>query len=370
MSQVLQDRAQKVFTLIQNQPQGLIHSEASSRFENSSLKIIESCTEELPLETKNRFIEEFTLLGPLESLLKDRNISEIIINSWDSIWIEQEGVLKENQDSFLCPETYQQIFYKVCELFKVNLTTQVPQVCASWKNFRLTACIPPLSPHPTLNIRRHQKKEISLEQLKNNSMLNESQLSLLRESIRRKKTLLIIGQTGSGKTTLLNACLSELEKNERVVLLEDTPELHICNSTSTRLLTRNAFQDCYSAIDLNDLIKMSLRMRPDRLVVGEVRGHEAKDLLLAISSGHKGSFCTLHADHAKQALIRLEMLIQLGAPQWSLEAIRQLIYLSIDTIVVVKRDKEGFRQVKSIQKLAGVEKFGILLEEANLNDQP
>ena len=153
-----------------------------------------------------------------------------------------------------------------------------------------------------------------------------------------------------------------MRSNERVILIEDTQELALPNSASTRLLTRKDAQGVLPIIDQMELVKQSLRMRPDRIVMGEIRGAEAKDLLMALSTGHSGSFATLHATDPQQALLRLEMLIQLGASFWSLEAIRNLIFLSLQNVIVVGRSPSGVRVLKGIYVLSSRETSGILVE--------
>ena len=179
--------------------------------------------------------------------------------------------------------------------------------------------------------------------------------------IRQQENLLFIGPTGCGKTTVLGACLRELRGDERAVIIEDTDELARPNSASTTLLTRGPFTPALPEVTLTDLVRQSLRMRPSRLVMGEVRGAEAKDLLLALATGHSGSLGTLHASEPRQALLRLEMLVQLGAPQWSVQAVRQLIQLSVDGLVVCGNEG-GHRRLEGIFKVAALESFGFLLD--------
>jgi pilus assembly protein CpaF len=187
------------------------------------------------------------------------------------------------------------------------------------------------------------------------------QSALLQDLLARRQTVLVVGPTGSGKTSVLGACLKELPAQERVVILEDTDELPLPNSASTKLLTRAQASPTLPDVSLTDLVKQSLRMRPFRLAIGEVRGAEAKDLLLALATGHEGSWGTLHASDPRQALLRLEMLIQMGAPQWSLQAIRQLMQLSLNAIVVCG-NKNGHRFLEGIYRVAALESVGLLLE--------
>ena len=180
--------------------------------------------------------------------------------------------------------------------------------------------------------------------------------------VEQKRNFLVVGTTGTGKTSILNACLKSLGSNERTVIIEDSRELTLSNSASLRLLTRDDPQKILPPIDQGDLVRHALRLRPDRLVIGEIRGPEAKDLLMALSTGHSGSFSTLHAATAAQALIRLEMLIQLGAPHWNLQAIRRLIFMSLQAIAVVGRGQNGARQLQGIFILSSLEETGFLLE--------
>lgn len=334
----------------------------SDSFHKVKLDLIKKESSHLKPAELQLIKDEFSGLGILEQLIKDTEVSEIIVNDWNSLWIEKNGQLKPLAVHFLSETTYQQIFQKICELAHLQLTYNQPHNCSHWKNFRITASIPPLTIKPTLNLRRHGKLELSLGQLKSLEMLTSHHEETLKDWVHNKKNILFVGSTGAGKTTLLNSCLHLVPKNERVLILEDTQELSVPNSASLRLTTNKHPDPSSVEITLNDLVRFSLRMRPDRLVVGEVRGKETKDLLLALSSGHNGSFCTLHADTARQALLRLEMLVQLGAPQWDLQAIRRLIFLSIHGIVVLQK-KEGVRKVSSLNKITGYEEFGLLLEE-------
>lgn len=314
-------------------------------------------------EQNEKLEKEFFAHGPLDDLLCEENNSEVLIQAWNEIWIEKNGQLNKSDRHFLSPRTYQNILQKICEEAFISPTVERPYLYAKWREHRLTVISPPITKHSAISIRLHRNLHWKLNDLVQKEMISSSNTEIVLDSIKNKMNILIIGETGSGKTTFLNSCMNSIAENERAVILEDTSELSLPNSASQKLLTRNSLKDCYSEITLEDLVKISLRLRPDRLVVGEVRGSEAKDLLLAISSGHRGGFFSLHAENAKQALIRLEMLIQLGAPQWSLHAIRQLIYLSVDLIILVRREKSGQRKVASIQKITGLESFGLLLEE-------
>lgn len=314
-------------------------------------------------ESRIRLQEEFFGNGPLDPLINDEDVTEIIINSWKDIWYEKDGKFFESKDSFLSQTTFHNFVHRLCKSLKAQLTFDQPFLCITLENFRYHIVSPSISGEDySLSIRKHRKKRWSINDLLEKKSLTDSQYKLIQKIISDRKNFLIIGATGTGKTTFLNCCLKTLNADERTVIIEDTSELVIPNGVSTKLLTRKDSHGLLSPIDLTVLIREALRMRPDRLVLGEVRGPEAKDLLLALSTGHEGSIGTLHAVSAQEALIRLEMLIQLGAPQWSLEAIRRLIYFSLHYIICIERTSDGRRSVKDIHKISGLESFGFLLE--------
>ena len=205
--------------------------------------------------------------------------------------------------------------------------------------FRAHVVAPPISPVEIVTLRCHLQEVVRLKQYKENNIINDQQMEWLEKLIHERKNLLLIGSTGSGKTTLLNSLIQAIGNKHRLVILEDTPEIVPANSLSTKLLTRDKVHNSNQEISLQELVRQSLRMRPDRLVLGEVRGAEAKDLLMALATGHPGSLGTIHAETAPQALYRLEMLIQMGAPQWSVTAIRQLIQMSLSHLVVIKKTR-------------------------------
>ncbi len=322
--------------------------------------------QEISLHTnyQDRLSLEFFGSGPLDSLLNDINVTEIIVNSWQDIWYEKDGKFHKSEDAFLNPTTFHNYVHRLCKELRAQITFDQPFLCITKNNLRYHIVSPTISGDDyCLSIRKHRKAEWTMKELKQKGSISESQYELIKTIITERKNFLVIGATGSGKTTFLNCCLKLIENHQRTILIEDTSELITPNSLSTKLLTRKDSHGLLNPIDLTMLIREALRMRPDRLILGEVRGPEAKDLLLALSTGHEGSIGTLHAVSAHEALIRLEMLIQLGAPQWSLDAIRRLIYFSLHFIVTIERDKHGQRSIKDIHKISGLESFGFLLEK-------
>ena len=192
----------------------------------------------------------------------------------------------------------------------------------------------------------------------------------LKKIIQLQKNFLVIGSTGEGKTTVVNALLSETDSYERSLIIEDTQEIQLPNSLSIRLLTRDETQNGLCSVDQGQLVKRALRLRPDRLVMGEIRGNEAKDFIMALSTGHRGSFGTLHAKDPQQALLRLEMLIQMGAPHWKLSAIRRLLSLSLDLIIATKKDSSGQRKLEGIYRINSLEENGFLIERLSFDHIP
>jgi pilus assembly protein CpaF len=310
----------------------------------------------------SRLEREFFATGPLQNLIEDQSISEIIVNGRSEIWFERAGQLHRSDDHFLTDTTFKNFVDRVCSEASLRLDLSKPFADGRWHGFRVHVACAPLthcSYHVTL--RRVPDSPWTLDLLEHNQWAEPEALAILREQIHNKSNVLFIGATGSGKTSVLGACLKSLPQNERVVVIEDTDELPRPNYASTKMLTRSGSADL-SEVTLNDLLKQALRMRPYRLVVGEVRGGEAKDLLMALATGHSGSLGTIHASDPRQALLRLEMLVQMGAPQWGQQAIRQLIHLSVNTIVVCEMES-GHRRLKGIFKVAALESFGFIFEQ-------
>ena len=325
---------------------------------------IEGLLKKYPEPLQMRVRTEFFGWGPLETLIADQAICEIIVNGPDSIWFEKNGQLQKHSDLFLSPTTYRNIFDSISQSANVHPTAEFPIVDGQTGPFRLNMVRGDLHlGGDILSLRRHPENPWTLKQLVQSGWCQESEKDLIRNWIQSGKNFLVIGPTSSGKTSVLNACLCEIPSCERSIILEDSSEIKIPNDASLKLLTRNDSQGLLPNINLMDLLKTALRLRPDRLVIGEMRGAEAKDFLMALSSGHRGSLGTLHAEGAAQALLRLEMLVQLGAPQWQFTAIRRLIHMSLDGILVTGRDSQGHRKFKGLYAIASLEDSGFTLEK-------
>lgn len=316
---------------------------------------------------KDRLKYEFFGLGPLEEVIETPELQEIIVNGPKEIWVERKGRLERHPDGFLSAVTFKGFIDRLCSEAQVKIDLSQPFADGRWRNYRLhLACAPLTDSAFHVSLRRIPHNPWSISALRDVGWASDSALRTLQELLQTRKNILFLGPTGSGKTSVLSACLRELPENERVLIIEDTDELPRPNSASTKLLSRPSCSASLGEITLAELVRQSLRMRPSRLVMGEVRGAEAKDLLLALATGHTGSLGTLHASNARQALLRLEMLVQLGAPQWNVLAIRQLIQLSVDALVVCE-NHAGVRKLEGIYKVAALESFGFLLEPMTSN---
>ncbi len=322
---------------------------------------------ELSLEnetSKLRVHEEFFGFGPLKPLFDDSEVTEIIVNGPNQIWFERNGQFEKCDDHFFLEVTYENFVQRCCRLINGQISLDHPFLCQSWKNLRIQIVGSAVTEkHPLLSIRKHKEYNWNLNLLYENDWASLEQISNLKKLIYEKKNLLLVGPTGCGKTTVISSLLSEIKSNERAIILEDTSELTLPNTCSCKLLTREDSQNILTKITLQDLLRACLRMRPDRIILGEIRGAEAKDLLLALSTGHAGSMGSLHAESASEALLRLEMLIQLGAPDWSLESIRKLIYLGLQNLIVVGFDQSRKRILKGIYRISGIESFGLTIDE-------
>ena len=329
-----------------------------SRFGTESVKKIldKHCSSEF----KKRIYAEFLGSGPLESLTKDPLITEIILDGPFNMFYEKNGRLHSYFDQFLSQWTFENFVRKLCLPSKIDPNLQTPFGDGRWKEFRVHIISPPLTSNSYhITLRKHPEEIWTLKKLQKTGWADEIAINILRDIIQQKMNILIAGPTSSGKTSVLNAFLQELDPQERTVIIEDTDELAKPNKFSVKLLTRNT--PSLPLIDQSLLVQQSLRMRPDRIIMGEVRGAEAKDLIMALATGHEGSMGTLHAHHHKQALLRLELLVQSSGLNWSAESIRSLIHLGLQIIVLVKKEKQG-RKLQGIYQITGLEKTGFLFE--------
>lgn len=309
-----------------------------------------------------RIESELLSYGPLDGLILNTEVTEILANSHQDIYFEKNGKLYKYDDHFFSEETYNAALDRLSQNCGSCLNREKPYLEAQTGNLRISLISGELSRGNTvLSIRKQPKNSWTLENFKQLNFLTEHQKTLIQNILRTQKNFLVVGNTSSGKTSLLQALLNELPENERTVIIEDTQELNPPNNLGISLLTRLDPNRSVIDINMDDLLKRALRLRPDRLIVGEIRGAEARSLLMALSTGHNGSFGTLHAKSAQEALLRLEMLIQMETT-WNLDSIRKLIALSLNYILVTEKS-DGIRKLKGIYEINSLESSGFTITQ-------
>ena len=310
-------------------------------------------------------IDEILGLGPLETLLEDPTIADILVNRYDSIYVERSGKLEKVAVHFYDDKHLLNIIDRIVSAVGRRIDESSPMVDARLKDgSRVNAIIPPLAlDGPSLSIRRFTVDKLSAEQLIDYGSMNSEMGQLIKAVVTGKLNVLISGGTGSGKTTLLNILSSYIPEDERIITIEDSAELQLQQPHTVRLETRPANIEGKGEISQRDLVKNCLRMRPDRIVIGEVRGAEAIDMLAAMNTGHEGSLTTLHANSPRDALGRLENMICMGGFDMPIHNIRTQISSAIDVVVQLQRQEDGCRRITSIQEVTGMEGDVITMSE-------
>lgn len=303
-------------------------------------------------------------LGILDLILTDDQVTEIMINGKDNIFIEKKGRLEKLDASFEDDKRLEDIIQRIVATSGREVNQSNPIVDTRLKDgSRVNVVLPPVALcGPTVTIRKFSKTPMTIEKLIQYGSITEDIARKLELLVRSKYNIFISGGTGSGKTTFLNALSNYIPKDERVITIEDSAELQIVGiSNLVRLETRNANTSGVGEINIRDLIKSSLRMRPERIVVGEVRGAEALDMLQAMNTGHDGSLSTGHANSTHDMLSRLETMVLQGAAGLPLDAIRQQIASALDIIIHLTRMRDHSRKVAEITEVAGYENGRIKL---------
>ncbi|RMD61299.1 MAG: CpaF family protein [Alphaproteobacteria bacterium] len=302
-------------------------------------------------------LDDMLGLGPLEPLLADESITDIMINGPQQVYVERRGKLEPTDVKFRNNDHVLNIARRIVSFVGRRVDETVPLVDARLQDgSRVNIIIPPLAiDGPAISIRKFAKKSITLDMMVRQNNMSEAMGTVLKIAARSRLNILISGGTGSGKTTLLNALSQMIDERERIVTIEDAAELQLQQPHVVRLETRPPNLEGTGEITMRDLVKNALRMRPDRIILGEVRGAEAVDMLQAMNTGHDGSLGTIHANRPREALTRLENMVGMAGINLPAKAVRTQIAAAIDMIIQVSRMRDGMRRITHITEVIGME---------------
>ena len=321
-----------------------------------------------PIE-RQRFVEEMLEdslgYGPLEALLADGSITEVMCNKFDEIWIERKGKLLRSDIVFNSPHQYRRIIDRMVHGVGRRVDESSPMVDARLADgSRINAIVPPLALHgPVLTIRKFPEKALVMQDLIGLGSLSMDAAVFLEALVRGKISLIVVGGTGTGKTTMLNVLSNFIPDGERLITIEESAELQIQGEHVVTLETRPANAEGSGEVRIRDLVRNSLRMRPDRIIVGECRGSETLDMLQAMNTGHAGSMTTVHANTPRELLGRLETMVMMGGVELPQRAIREQIVMAVGCLIQLQRTPAGPRVVHSITEIQGMEGETVLLQD-------
>lgn len=333
-------------------------SDLKKQISDKVKNLIQTRKTELSLDDRIKIINSifysFRGLDILDELLMDDNITEIMINGYNKIFIEKNGMIKRSKKSFISSEKYLDVIQRIVADGGREVNLSNPIVDSRLKDgSRVNVVLPPISiDQPIMTIRKFSKETMTMEKLKELGSLTTEAAEFIEKLIKAKYNIIICGGTGSGKTTFLNAASNYIPKDERIVCIEDSAELQIKGIENlVRLETRNSNSSGFGQVDMRDLIKTSLRMRPERIIIGEVRGKEAFDLIQALNTGHDGELCTGHSNSCLDMISRLETMAMMAEEEIPIIAIRKQIISSIDIIIYLGRLVDKSRKVLEISEL-------------------
>ena len=339
---------------------GFVKREIDKTLEGYDLSIIERSY------INNLIDNEINGYGPITELLDDPSITEIMVNGINEIYIELDGkIIKDDSVSFINNDHIIRTIQRLIQPIGRTIDTSNPMVDARLSDgSRLNAIIEPLSINgPVLTIRKFKSELASIEDFLRNGTMTPYMARFIEACVKSKMNIIVCGGTGSGKTTLLNVMSSFIEDNERIITIEDAAELKLEQEHVISLETRGTNYEGSGEVTIRDLVINSLRMRPDRIIVGEVRGKEAFDMLQAMNTGHEGSMTTLHANNPKDALNRLETMVLMAGMEIPIRAIREYVENAIDIVIQISRLTDGKRKITSISEVVGFDKDEIKLNE-------
>jgi pilus assembly protein CpaF len=328
-------------------------------------------SEQMPLSPAERtrlerqIADDILGYGPLEPFLHDTSVTEIMVNGYDQLFIERGGIIEETEASFLDDAHLLRIIDRIVSQVGRRIDESSPMVDARLPDgSRVNAIIPPLALRgPSLTIRKFARDALLLPDLIRLGTLSEQAAEFIGRCVSGKLNILISGGTGTGKTTLLNAVSANIPGGERIVTIEDAAELRLQQRHVVSLESRPPNVEGEGEVRIRDLVRNALRMRPDRIIVGEVRGAETLDMLQAMNTGHDGSLTTIHANSARDALHRLEMLVLMAGVELPVKAIREQIAGGFDLLVHIARLVDGSRRIVQITEIAGMEGDVITLQD-------
>ncbi len=316
-------------------------------------------------QISDEVLDEVFGLGPLEPLLADNTISDILVNGHKQVYIERNGLLELTSVTFRDDQHLLRIIDKIVSQVGRRVDESTPMVDARLMDgSRVNAIIPPLAlDGPLMSIRRFAQDKLTAPDLVDRKAMTPGMMELLEAAVKAKLNIIISGGTGSGKTTLLNALSAYINPKERIVTIEDAAELQLKQPHVARLETRPPNLEGTGAVRIRELLVNSLRMRPDRIVVGEVRGGEALDMLQAMNTGHDGSLTTVHANSPRDAVSRLEVMVSMAASNMQVLSIRQQIAAAVNVLVQPMRLSDGSRRIMSITEVTGMEGDIVTLQD-------
>lgn len=316
-------------------------------------------------------LDEAVGLGVLETLLADTAVTEIMVNGHDRIYVEREGRLQAHGAAFSSEAALRHVLERIVSPLGRRIDEAAPMVDARLADgSRVNAVIPPIATRGTcLTIRKFSARRLDMPDLIAMQALDERMAAFLLQAVRSRRNIVVAGGTGAGKTTLLNVLSNAIPEGERIVTIEDAAELRLAHEHLVALEARPANVEGQGCVEIRDLVRNALRMRPDRIVVGECRGGEAFDMLTAMNTGHEGSLTTLHANSPRDALARLESMVLMAGLDLPVSTVREYVAACVDVIVQQARGADGRRRIVAIAEVCGIESGTIQLQDLFLYDQ-